>query len=165
MKAIRPLRALRALAMYGDADLTSIAHDNKNLAIFLERARDMSGLELAKGAKLRTQSWRENANFFDGIAAFLMPTAQFSGIASDRVQPDAVDGQKIDDPLTAWHSTYIVSVLGWPVVAIPCGLTPSGRPVGLQLIGPRGADTRLLQLAEELCRRVGWKWDVPPMAV
>ena len=23
------------------------------------------------------------------------------------------------DPLTAWHSTYVVSVLGWPGVAIP----------------------------------------------
>lgn len=164
VKAIRPLRALRALAMYGDADPLVIARDNKNLALFLERARGMSGLELAGGASLRTQSWRDNAHFFDGISAFLMPTAQFSGIASDRVQPDIVDGRKIDDPLTAWHSTYIVSVLGWPVVAIPCGLTPSGRPVGLQLIGPRGADTHLLQLAEKLCRRVGWRWNASPMA-
>jgi amidase len=165
LKAIRPLRALRALAMYADADLEAIAQDNKNLALFLERARGMSGLELGEGASLRTQSWKNNAGFFNDFSAFLMPTAQFSGIASDRVQPDFVDGHKIDDPLTAWHSTYIVSVLGWPVVAIPCGLTQSGRPVGAQLIGPRGSETHLLAMAESLCRKVGWKWQPPPIAV
>lgn len=165
LKAIRPLRALRALAMYADQDLSGIAEDNKNLALFLERARGMSGLELAEGASLRTQSWNDTAEFFDGISAFLMPTAQFSGIASDRVQPDVVGGQKVDDPLTAWHSTYIVSVLGWPAISIPCGQTASGRPVGLQLMGPRGTDTHVLHLAEKLCRRVGWRWNPPPITI
>ena len=165
LKAIRPLRALRALAMYADADLVAIGQDNKNLALFLEHARGMSALELAEGASLRTQSWETNTDFFDDISAFLMPTAQFSGIASYRVQPESVGGHKIDDPLTAWHSTYIVSVLGWPVVAIPCGRTASGRPVGLQLVGPRGADARLLETAEILCQCLGWQWNAPPIAV
>lgn len=39
------------------------------------------------------------------------------------------------------------NVLGLPAVSIPCGFSPEGLPVGLQLVGPWGADGRLLAIA------------------
>ena len=36
---------------------------------------------------------------------------------------------------------------GLPAVTIPCGLSPAGMPIGLQLVGPRGADAELLAVA------------------
>jgi len=39
------------------------------------------------------------------------------------------------------------SYAGLPTVTIPCGLTADGMPCGLQLIGPRGGETRLLSIA------------------
>lgn len=163
LNAIRPLRALRALATYDDADLPTIAADNKNLASFVTWAQSLSGRELGEGGRLRTKAWRDNADFFSDIDVFVMPTAQFSGIPHDRGQPYSIDGHPVDDPLSAWHSTYIISVLGWPVVAIPCGWTPAGRPVGLQLIGPRGSDLWLLEVAGRLCARSQWSWRKPPL--
>jgi amidase len=52
-------------------------------------------------------------------------------------------------------STYIdwmrccsrVTVSAHPAVSVPAGLTASGLPVGLQLVGPYGGDLRLLQIA------------------
>jgi amidase len=44
-------------------------------------------------------------------------------------------------------SCYYVSVLGAPAVSVPCGLTPEGLPVGLQIVGREGDDWRVLQLA------------------
>ena len=34
-----------------------------------------------------------------------------------------------------------------PACVLPCGLTDDGRPVGLQVIGPRGADDGVLEWA------------------
>jgi aspartyl-tRNA(Asn)/glutamyl-tRNA(Gln) amidotransferase subunit A len=34
-----------------------------------------------------------------------------------------------------------------PAISLPCGATPSGLPVGLQLVGHRGGTPELLQIA------------------
>ncbi|EDT04211.1 Amidase [Burkholderia ambifaria IOP40-10] len=44
-------------------------------------------------------------------------------------------------PLTSWCNQT-----GFPAVSIPCGL-PGGMPMGLQIIGPHGADARVLRAA------------------
>ncbi|PXX23094.1 MULTISPECIES: amidase family protein [Burkholderia] len=44
-------------------------------------------------------------------------------------------------PLTSWCNQT-----GFPAVSVPCGL-PAGMPTGLQIIGPRGADARVLRVA------------------
>src|SRR5579863_8107163 len=49
----------------------------------------------------------------------------------------------------------LATALGLPATAIPAGQTPSGLPVGVQLIGPRGADSRTLAAAEAIEDRVG----------
>ncbi|MCA9117993.1 MAG: amidase, partial [Planctomycetaceae bacterium] len=39
------------------------------------------------------------------------------------------------------------SFTGLPTVTVPCGLTEEGLPLGLQIIGPAGAETRLFPVA------------------
>ena len=43
--------------------------------------------------------------------------------------------------------TSFASLAGCPAVSLPMGKLPNGLPVGLQLIGARGSDLRLLELA------------------
>ena len=44
--------------------------------------------------------------------------------------------------------TGFASLAACPAVSIPMGMTASGLPVGLQFVGPRGSDLRLLELAQ-----------------
>jgi aspartyl-tRNA(Asn)/glutamyl-tRNA(Gln) amidotransferase subunit A len=49
---------------------------------------------------------------------------------------------------TEWAGfSYPINLSQQPACSIPCGFTASGRPIGLQLIGPRGADGRVLAAA------------------
>jgi aspartyl-tRNA(Asn)/glutamyl-tRNA(Gln) amidotransferase subunit A len=43
--------------------------------------------------------------------------------------------------------TSFASLAGCPAVSLPMGTLPDGMPVGLQLVGARGSDLRLLELA------------------
>ena len=42
----------------------------------------------------------------------------------------------------------LYSLAGIPVVNVPVGFDKRGRPMGMQLLGPFGADRRVLQLAQ-----------------
>jgi amidase len=53
-------------------------------------------------------------------------------------------------------------LLGLPVVNIPVGFGQNGLPAGLQLIGPRGSDARLLQLAHQWHLATGWPQNHAP---
>jgi amidase/aspartyl-tRNA(Asn)/glutamyl-tRNA(Gln) amidotransferase subunit A len=49
---------------------------------------------------------------------------------------------------TEWAGfSYPINLSQQPACSIPCGLTEDGRPVGLQLVGPRGDDARVLAAA------------------
>ncbi len=48
------------------------------------------------------------------------------------------------------HWSALASVCGLPATVIPAGMTPGGLPVGVQVIGPRGGDSRTLAVAQAI---------------
>jgi aspartyl-tRNA(Asn)/glutamyl-tRNA(Gln) amidotransferase subunit A len=76
-------------------------------------------------------------------------------------------GSRVEDPLAMYLSdTYTIgpSLAGCPALSVPCGLA-RGLPVGLQLVGPRFGEGRLLALAHEFEYAGGFSEMRPPLAV
>ncbi len=76
-------------------------------------------------------------------------------------------GAFADDPVLMYSQdicTAPVNLAGLPAVAVPCGLS-DGLPAGLQLIGPRMSERRLLGICELYQSRTGFHELVPPGAV
>lgn len=64
-------------------------------------------------------------------------------------------GEKTQDPLAMYLEdvfTVGVNVAGLPAISVPCG-DAEGLPVGIQLIGARGEDDKLLSIADAYERR------------
>jgi amidase len=55
----------------------------------------------------------------------------------------------------------LATACGLPATAVPVGRTAGGLPVGAQIIGPRGADSRTLAVAEAIEARLGG-FEPPP---
>jgi Asp-tRNA(Asn)/Glu-tRNA(Gln) amidotransferase A subunit family amidase len=55
------------------------------------------------------------------------------------------------------------TVLGAPAVSLPVGLSPSGLPLGLQLVGRYGEDLPLLATAKDFCAVVPLIASAPPL--
>ena len=72
-------------------------------------------------------------------------------------------GEKVDDPVTMYlNDIYTIgaNLAGLPAVSVPCGLV-DGLPVGLQIIGPHFAESRLLAAAHAYQRETDWHRRAP----
>ena len=49
----------------------------------------------------------------------------------------------------------LATACGLPATAVPAGLSASGLPVGVQIIGPRGGDARTLAVAQAVDETIG----------
>jgi aspartyl-tRNA(Asn)/glutamyl-tRNA(Gln) amidotransferase subunit A len=58
--------------------------------------------------------------------------------------------------LVLLRNTRPFNVWGIPTISLPCGLTSSGLPVGLQIAGPPGLEDVLLQFAHVCEGVIGW---------
>jgi len=76
-------------------------------------------------------------------------------------------GEKAADPLAMYLSdiyTITTNLAGIPGLSIPCGLTKSGLPIGLQLMAPAFAEENLLRTARVFERQTDWHTRRPSLA-
>ncbi len=72
------------------------------------------------------------------------PTMPFGAFAAGRDVPEGSP----DHQWSGWAGfMYPFNMTQQPAVSVPCGLTSDGLPIGLQIIGPRGADALVLRAA------------------
>jgi Asp-tRNA(Asn)/Glu-tRNA(Gln) amidotransferase A subunit family amidase len=69
--------------------------------------------------------------------------------------PEQVAGEKVD-PQIGWTFTWPFNLTGQPALSIPCGWTKEGLPMGLQLVGRRGADGLILRVAAAIEAQAPW---------
>jgi len=76
-------------------------------------------------------------------------------------------GAKTSDPITMYlNDIYTIgaNLAGLPAISIPCGFVQEGGkdlPVGLQLVGPHFAESRLLAVSHQYQRLTDWHRRVP----
>lgn len=72
-----------------------------------------------------------------------------------------IGGKALTSYIDWMFLTFAITVTGCPAVSIPCGLTRTGLPVGLQLIGPPHRDARMLSAAHALEELFGFAGRLP----
>ena len=82
--------------------------------------------------------------FFDGYDLLLTPTVSVGAFEVGRLNPAHFPQHEWDWFPWAGFS-YPFNFSGNPAATVPAGFTPSGMPVGLQIVGRRLADLQVLQ--------------------
>jgi len=54
------------------------------------------------------------------------------------------------------RNTRPINIWGLPAISIPCGFTPAGLPIGLQIVGPHWGEAKVLQLAHAYEQATAW---------
>ncbi|GAB3258719.1 amidase [Kineosporia babensis] len=108
------------------------------------RTLDASAVIRAEATRLHLRAQLEQVMQEHDLLA--MPTVPVSPFAHDAIAP----AHLADDPLQwlAWTpATYPFNFTGQPAVSVPVGLSADRLPVGLQLAGRVGEDSRVLAAA------------------
>lgn len=103
-----------------------------------------------KAQKVRTLIKQDFDEAFHKVDVILAPTSP---------TPAFPLGAKFDDPLQMYLSdifTINVNLAGLPGMSIPCGMTESGLPIGMQLIAPAFAEERLFHSAYAFEQATEW---------
>ena len=74
----------------------------------------------------------------------IAPTLMVPPFAVGRDNPP---GWKNRDSSWWFDTTVPFDMTGQPAISVPCGFSPDGGPIGLQIIGPQGADALVLRAA------------------
>ena len=76
----------------------------------------------------------------------MCPTVGVPAFRLDSPLPTHVGGRAVDHFYDVILTTYAFSITGLPALSVPCGFTTAGLPVGLQIVGPRQREDRVLAL-------------------
>ncbi|MDP6830340.1 MAG: amidase [Alphaproteobacteria bacterium] len=121
-----------------EAELSASPGDfSDEFAKNLEYGRNAPAHRLVAAQRHLQAAGHQVRKLFDDVDLLLLPTAPQAAFA----HADPVPVNQADFTQWANHA-------GCPALTLPCGLSPDGMPLGLQLIGPQRADGRLLAMAE-----------------
>jgi amidase len=146
-EAFRTLRAAAFDSLWGD----ELAADPDVFTSFLARnireGAKLTGREVVRAEEAVTRLVRRADEFFGRYDLVIAPAAQVAPFPVELDFPTVVDGQQLETYLDWMRAAYLFTPLGIPGLSVPAGFTPSGLPVGLQMLTRRGTDVRLLRLA------------------
>jgi aspartyl-tRNA(Asn)/glutamyl-tRNA(Gln) amidotransferase subunit A len=114
--------------------------------IRLEMGRYLLAEDYVRALRGRELLTREVDAALDGYDGLLLPALAVPAI---RLGTTTVRIGGAEEPVRnlALRLTQLFNVTGHPAVAIPCGKTLEGLPIGAQLVGARGATAALLRAA------------------
>ena len=102
----------------------------------LSYAATKSAADYAVADRVLDAATLKMRRLFAQVDVLVMPTTPQGAFPLSEPVPD-----------TQADLTSFASLAGCPAVSIPMGTLPNGLPIGMQLIGARGSDLRLLELA------------------
>ena len=149
-------------ALYADPERRDFLKEAARWEI--ERGLAMDAMTVHHASVARSDWFRTATQLFEQVDVLVLPSAQVWPFDVTEVHPTQIAGVDMDT-YHRWMQVVIpAGLLGLPVVNIPIGFGDNGLPAGLQLIGPRGSDARLLQLAQEWHSVTEWPQRHPPNA-
>ncbi len=145
-QALMPLQLAGLAALYGEQFEARAWEVDPDIASQIEAGLKLSGAEVARALRVREELYAVLHRFFQRYDFLVTPTTPVTAWPLGRLGPAEIEGQPVSPrghavftPL--FNHTYV------PACSVPCGLDGNGLPVGIQAVGPRFADARVLALA------------------
>ena len=112
----------------------------------------LSAEEVVRAEVAQGEIIRRMAQFFERYDALICPVALCPPIKAEERYLTSLHGVTFDSYLGWAVMTCVISVTGCPVLALPCGFTTDGLPVGVQIVGRPRSEAALLSIGAYLER-------------
>jgi len=117
----------------------------------------------AAAEQVRARMWQTVRDCLSHYDALVTPTAPVLPFPVEQNYPEEIGGVRLENYIDWIAQAFLITLTGFPAGSAPAGLSASGLPVGLQIIGPRLGEPTILAVAKLLQQTcpVGW----PPAAI
>jgi aspartyl-tRNA(Asn)/glutamyl-tRNA(Gln) amidotransferase subunit A len=115
----------------------------------LDQGRLISGAEYADAQRLRRMQIAEFSKLWTQVDCIFTPATPTPAPKIGQTTID-IGGTSEDVRLTTTRFMRAINVLGIPALAMPCGFTRAGLPIGLQILGAPGSEDTLLRAGTDM---------------
>ena len=129
----------------------------------LKHGSRVTGADYSR-ALLRVDQLRQQMEtFFDRYDLLLTPTMAVSAFPIGQ-RPSVIGGKEVNPYWGYLPFTFPINMTGQVASSVPCGFSADGLPIGLHIIGPRGAEARVLRASAAFEQVRPWSQKRPPVA-
>ena len=129
----------------------------------IEAGRQLSGPQLGRMAQMHAELHQRVAAYMETYDFLVLPVSQVAPFDIAQPYVTEINGEPMTTYLDWMRSCYYISVTGLPAISVPCGFTPDGLPVGVQIVGRHRQEGSVLQLAYAFEQSTGYWRRHPPI--
>ncbi len=157
-EAFQTLRAWTFASSFASLSEAGFARLKDTIQWNVRKGRALSGDEISRAERLRTGLQVRLAELLRSHEFLLLPVNQVPPFDIEVPHPDEIEGVPMRSYIEWMKSACFVSLTGHPAISVPCGFTPEGLPVGVQIVGRHHDDFGVLQVAYAYQQATGlWK--------
>ncbi|MEZ4681734.1 MAG: amidase [Caldilineaceae bacterium] len=130
-----------------------------------EEGQKLTGPQISRAEMKRTQLYHRVREFMETYEYLILPVSQVPPFPVTQEYITEINGVQMETYIDWMKSCYFITVTGLPAISVPCGFTPEGLPVGVQIVGRHEDDFGVLQLAYAFQEATGFWQQHPAVAV
>ena len=113
----------------------------------IQEGRKLSGPQIGMIERKRTELYHRVRRFMQKYEFIVLPVSQVPPFDVNQEYITEINDVKMETYIDWMKSCYYITTTGHPAISVPCGFTPDGLPIGLQIVGRHQDDFGVLQLA------------------
>jgi amidase len=110
-------------------------------------AERLTGADVGRALARQARMYDDSRRFFEQYDYFVLPVTQVAPFDVTVPYPTTIAGTSMTNYIDWMRSCWYVTFMSNPAISVPAGFTPSGLPVGIQIVGRHRDDWSVLQLA------------------
>jgi amidase len=122
----------------------------------------LTGPEIGRAEVKRTRLYHRVREFMEEYEFLILPVSQVPPFDVTKRYVTEINGVAMETYIDWMKSSYFISAIGLPAISVPCGFTPEGLPVGVQIVGRHRDDFGVLRLALAFEQAMGFGRRRPP---
>jgi aspartyl-tRNA(Asn)/glutamyl-tRNA(Gln) amidotransferase subunit A len=130
----------------------------------LEFGHKLLAVDYFRGVDARRKIISEFESVFEKVDVILAPSTPITAPRVGETEVRVTGERETATRAELLRLTRPANITGMPAISVPCGFTREGLPVGLQLLGPRWGEARLLAAAFAYEQATEWHKRRPNLA-
>jgi len=113
-----------------------------------QKGKELNSNDIDLALSQRIDCTNKADKLFKGLDFLVMPSAQIFPFNKELDYPKEINGNSLDTYHRWMEVVILVSLLGLPSISVPIGFNNEGLPMGMQIIGKRGDDLKVVAFAK-----------------